>query len=513
MKKTNTSLVLVVLGVAIVAGAVLFIGGGGNYFTFAGNTFEPEYPFAVQDKIYQPVWGTINCQETGSSTAVAQPKPYDCFVNYACVDYKCEYIGGCKIRSIDGDCPWGSGFHYMLYIGDTKYTLPLVLDYGQTVGIRGVCLMATIPRTPRAVDVDIVGKQTKLYITSFGYTRAGWLAGSDNCKLVSVDAATLRYMQDKNDDELKGVEQIPMGVTKNIIVGWREDPAFGTINTCGKYNNQDVVCKPYQGIYSLDKVYTEGGDIYGKNYWTAGSIILSYAHDNTMCCCAGDCAAGYTCENYQCKKDAVVCQHGQCPWGVSQCENLGGCFQEGGRFYLRQAYCDGDKCCQYTEQEVMCCRDFCDAMSTATQSFYCDYDKGCEEVTFEKQCPTGCCCLPGGEYKVQNCLPGKECCMELSNAYMGICKDQCGGIPPEPPESDESCYQNCIAENDCTVGITASGMMCQTQCKVICWIYEHLVYLLIGGGVIVLWFGFKTFKRVSPHARMVSMAYKTVKRK
>lgn len=502
--KSGMDVRLIGAGIVLVAVAAFLLAGGGGYllaFT-SGDEFEPTYPFAIQDRIYQPVWGTINCQHTGGVTGITQPTPYECDLpgwlrSGACYDFTCGYIGGCKIRSITGTCGWTESFSKT--INNEEKSLPLDVDYGQSVAIQTWCTGIGYCKPPKTVDIDIVGEQAKLKVESYGYTKAGWLAGSDNCKLVSVDATTLKQMQDKSGDELKGVEQIRMGVTKHIIVGWREDPTFGTINTCGKYNNQDVVCKPYQGIYSLQKIYTQGN----INYWTVGSILKSYTEDNTMCCCAGDCAAGYTCEDYRCVEDAVTCQYGQCPWGVSQCEHVGGCFQEGGRFYLRQAYCDADKCCQYTEREVMCCRDYCDAMSTPTTSYYCDYDVGCVETYFQKECPSGYCCIEGGEWKVQNCLPEKECCLEdTTDPYSGPCKEVCGGVP-----SVDDCYVDCVADEDCGLGITVPGMMCRVGCYVGCWFYAKIWYFVGGTVALVLLLVWKVFSKVSPHARVAKTAY------
>jgi len=493
---------LLIIAAAAVMVHPLYVGSGGEY--------EPEYPFPVQDKIYQPVWGAINCQHTGGTTAVTQPTPYECgdwLIGKLCVDYQCEYIGGCKLRSVSGSCPTGSwNFDSRITIGSSsyEYSLPLDLDYGQTVHIMGICLTG-VRKQPETLDIDIVGYQSKLYIESYGYTQGGWLAGSDNCKLVSVDAATLKQMQDKSADELKGIEQIQMGVTEHIIVGWREDPAFGTVNPCGKYNGQDVVCRPYDKLASLKKVYTEGN----RNYWTVDEVIETYAQNNQLCCCAGDCAAGYECEAYHCVEKPIICEYGQCPWGIEQCHHVSGCFQEGGKFYLRQAYCDPDKCCQYTENEVKCCKNYCDAMSTPTKSYYCDYDVGCVEVTIPKECPAGHCCMAGGEYKTQNCLLGLQCCMELGSEYMGVCKEQCGDIPPV-----DDCYQNCVADAECGLGITVDGFFCRAGCQVKCWFYDN-IWWFVGGTVLgVLLLLFMVFKRASPQMQVAKMAYgAAVKRK
>lgn len=95
------------------------------------------------------------------------------------------------------------------------------------------------------------------------------------------------------------------------------------------------------------------------------------------------------------------------------------CIQEDGKFYLIQGQ---------DVREVACCRDYCDKMSTPEKSYYCDYDKGCVEVTMLKECPSGYCCIEGGQWKVQNCLPGKECCIkDTTDPYSGPCKDKCGG--------------------------------------------------------------------------------------
>ena len=50
-----------------------------------------------------------------------------------------------------------------------------------------------------------------------------------------------------------------------------------------------------------------------------------------------------------------ACEHGACPWGISQCLHLEGRFQEGDRFFDRIPYCDENNCCQYTVMEVIIC--------------------------------------------------------------------------------------------------------------------------------------------------------------
>jgi len=158
---------------------------------------------------------------------------------------------------------------------------------------------------------------------------------------------------------------------------------------------------------------------------------------------------------------SATCEHGACPWGVAQCTHVDGCFQENSKFYLRQAYCDDNNCCQYTEREVKCCNDYCDRMSTPSKTYYCDYDKGCVELTYLKVCPAGYCCLPDGGYKVQECLPGKECCMQ--SQYMGICKESCEGVAPKQSSRISPFEQ---FEH---------------------WFYEHILYFILVGVLVILW--------------------------
>ena len=504
---------LIGAGVGLVAIAAFLIAGGGEYFAFTtgDDIFEPEYPAALSDRVYEPVWGTVDCYHTGRKTAPMQlTGVYECDIpgwgSAACATFNCTYIGGCRFRSIGygGDCPrWW--YHILSVDEQTEYTLPLDIDYGEVIHIQAGCIGFWGNKyPPESLDTDIVGYEAKLRVDSQGYSKAGWVDGSGNCLLVSLDSKMLKKMQDESDDPLEGVEQIGMGETKDVIAGWRDTPAFGTLNPCGKYVGQDVLCKPYDALYKAKRIYTDGG----HNYWTASEIITTRAEDASLCCCGGDCAADYVCEDYHCVPEGVICQYGECPWGIHQCEHLGGCIEDvaTGKFYLRGVTCDEDKCCQYTEGEVMCCPSYCDRMSTPAMTLQCVYDEGCVEVEFLKECPSGYCCLPGGEWKVQVCTGGLQCCMELDDEYRGVCKKECDGIPIE-----DVCYTDCVADADCGLGITIPGMMCRAKCYVGCWFTDHIWYFVGGTVALVLLLVWKVFAKVSPHVRMAKAAYGAVK--
>ena len=128
----------------------------------------------------------------------------------------------------------------------------------------------------------------------------------------------------------------------------------------------------------------------------------------------------------------------------------------------------------------------------------------------------GYCNLDGMREHVKCCAGDEDLNFKTGQGIHGgwICVKKSSPTPtPTPTPTPDDCYQNCIEINECGIGITGAGVMCLLQCKIVCFIYDNLIYLVIGGGGVVLWFGFKVFKRFSPHAQVARRAYRTVKKR
>lgn len=103
-------------------------------------------------------------------------------------------------------------------------------------------------------------------------------------------------------------------------------------------------------------------------------------------------------------------------------------------------------------------------------------------------------CNQDGMWEEVHCCGGNE---ELSfdatkTQYDGwYCKAGNGN-----GNGDDDCYENCVADADCGLGITAEGLMCRVKCEVVCWVRDKLIYFAIGGGLLVLLLIWKVFKRV-----------------
>ena len=71
---------------------------------------------------------------------------------------------------------------------------------------------------------------------------------------------------------------------------------------------------------------------------------------------------------------------------------------------------------------------------------------------------------------------------------------------------DDDCYVDCVADEDCGLGVTIPGMACRVKCYVGCWFYDKIIYFIGGTVLLVLLLIWKVFSKVSPHARAVNAA-------
>ena len=445
------------------------------------NTYEPLYPNPSNNVLYEPIFGTIECKLTNNYIIIESPTASGSLVqfvrsggnakfSYHWVECPAGVGGDCKVTIYNFKC--ADNYHRWIRIGDSEWELftqdTYTIPQGRRVRIDLVCTMnkatpndnglyysSTYPNTyicgflgRDICDIDSTPPwyvlkipERKLYVTDpEGRIRFGWLEGSSGCKLVSQDAYTLKNLQPTegfNVDSIQGIEEIPFGVSKHIVVGWRKSSVVN-INPLGKYKGYDVICRPFDGIYSVKKIGTYGG----KTYWSLGNLLISYAQDNSLCCGNSNCAFGYECEDYHCVKEPTKCQLGECnPNFFVETEN---CVMENNHFYLKHTYCDNDGCIRISKKEVKCCRDYC--TSTFGQDYYCNYDVGCVKTSYLKECPVGYCCLEGGEYKERGCPKGFECCVGINSGgdgkFKGVCLKECA------PEKDEICYNKVDDDGD-----------------------------------------------------------------
>ena len=80
-------------------------------------------------------------------------------------------------------------------------------------------------------------------------------------------------------------------------------------------------------------------------------------------------------------------------------------------------------------------------MSTPDMKYYCDYNTGCVLVSYKKACPAGQCCIDGGNWEKQSCLPGYECCFNevQGDPFRGLCKTSCSAQPDDPTAEKTRC--------------------------------------------------------------------------
>jgi hypothetical protein len=186
-----------------------------NLFEVTGGTnYNPEYPFAAYDKVYSPVFGQIECKDTGlwsqgDQLAFTNDGCYQTIFGTHCTksvkDYSCQSYGGCRLFNLQATCPYanvGVSPHFTVKVDNFISSYPYDAVYGQSYHIEVSCYAGASPpsstndiHAANTVDVLVKGKIEQLYVTSWGYTPGGWLAGSEGCKLISASADTLKKMQ------------------------------------------------------------------------------------------------------------------------------------------------------------------------------------------------------------------------------------------------------------------------------------------------------------------------------
>ena len=226
-----------------------------------GDAYSPEYP-QPYDKIFSPVTGSIDCKNVEGQYGAWGNDVFSGNVDnpwYGAGDYKYQWIScpdnagayGCQIK-IYGLCQaatWYSSPKLIIYYDGQWRTFTTGAQFdlraGENKEFRLSCSDSAVG-TLNAVDMPLTATfskrvpLTKLRVESYGYSFSGWLAGSEDCKLVSRDATTLKNLQPNEERDLDGIQQLRAGETKSITVGWREDPAFGNIFA---KNGQKYVCR------------------------------------------------------------------------------------------------------------------------------------------------------------------------------------------------------------------------------------------------------------------------------
>lgn len=449
----------------ILLGAVLLIGilsavAGKTFLAASGDApYIPEYPANPYSRVFEKVKGYMKCEYTDAFTSWSQ---HEYFVKHkrtlpfyeyweAWIDCPVETgTQGCQVKidyfKCDGGTnrvwkPRGSSVWQSYPGGMTNYI------FGVPAGSNNKYVLGCANGGASLIYKPYYSRrfpEKAIYVyDGTGRVQSGRLYGSGpDCKLVSVDAAKLKNLQPSSKP--LGIEQLGLGDTVDLTVGWQEVPGFGNINPLGQYDGQDVVCKAYTGIYRADKIGTVGGIVYYKQ----GSQLVSYSGQNSMCCMHEDsqCAGGYKCEGYKCVVKPVTCSEGQCnSWQRGTTLYVDKEIEESGKFFLETATCDSNACIQTTKKEVRCTRAYCSRMFPEG-GYYCSHFEGCVKLPdVKKQCPDGQCCKEGhSEYKVQNCPSGQECCIEMvsNDPLRGECQSTCADIPKE------DCYNDVDDDGD-----------------------------------------------------------------
>lgn len=442
-------ILVAVFGLMLVAGAY-FMGVIPQLYA------DPYYPAPIGDKVYLPVTGHLKCESYGAEKpdgwTVYPQWEIPWLLNYYSAKATCTYKAGCRIPAdpIIHCPPLALYSDSWVGVGNTKYTLPETIGYGTELTIAGRCWywspIGIINLKPDSIELTYYGQESGVYAYTEGYGFSGYVPNSKpNCNLIYADLTQLTRYQKEGDSIPR--QELNLGETIPLLVGWREDPVFGNI---GPYQGRNVYCRYGFGLYELDKVATIGG----HDYWAAGEFITNNIDGKPVCCRNDECriyGAEWVCEDHVCKKGGEVCEFGSCPWGSDiECGSPEECVRRDSEFYLIKRGCVKEtRCCHQSEEKVMCCQSECDAMSTPERKYICDYSKGCVLISIKQECGAGRCCnVPPlttdtalSPYKTQYCAIG-ECCPIQGESFRGYCSDVGCGDPPPPPPDD--CWSQCM---------------------------------------------------------------------
>lgn len=457
MKKKN--IVTFLIGIGVIGALVLAVYFGGLFSVTAepglqsgvlsvvtDDPYQISYP--IESKLFRPVWGRIDCLPTfqpsafSPSVSMALRKPGNS-VEYYEAQVVCQsYAGtdGCTVVIDNYECVTDllhlSHLYYRTNPNDAwlPYSSGIPQSAGTTTLFQVACYgpndfdKYSESKTTPAIKFK-VNNIPALKLESEGWTKSGWLDGSYNCILNSLNKAGLEAIQTEGSTvftgltQINGIERILPTQSKNIIVGYEEVTGFGNINPLGtQYNGKDVVCSFNTGIYEATPITTVGG----VTYYKYGSL-LAPTTDYEVCCLDGQCASGSYCENYECTTTPITCDYGQCnPQTYIEDKYQS---EENGKFYLVTKTCGANGCVNMQKVEIKCTENYCQRNCQAGKNCYCDQDKGCQTLNILDPCPNGGCCEENnGQYTVQACLSGLQCCKTASIDKTGICKESCA--PP-----------------------------------------------------------------------------------
>jgi hypothetical protein len=371
----------------------------------------------------------------------------------------CGEQAGCNLTIPSITC---STFTPITKYSDWKQSLA----NGETITVKAWCENSFGTRLPpQSATIQIAGNQVMLYADFEGFLPDGWIAGTEACKMAGSQADVLKQIQ-MQESPIDFVV-LPLGETRHVIVGWREDPAFGIVNPMGRYNNRDVLCRQNWELASVKGIATVGG----RTYWTKEATIET---GQDICCDNTGCVGNYSCDNYHCVQEPTTCPQGGPFLTPDQCGVAGICIEgtgaEQGKFWIQGWSLDAQGCCVSGRQYQQCCPQTCDRLSTPTDKYFCVPNSGCTLISFLKECGPGNCCnqvdrsegrqwtdAENSPYKTQFCAVDKTCCYGQAEVYRGRCLSSCGAEPPPLcgngycdfllGETPESCPDDCGISN------------------------------------------------------------------
>lgn len=430
------------IGIAFFAMILIISLTIGGYFYTSQSTIENLYP-NPDDIIYRPLYGALECRYNGrvgtyiNDVQMAELSRVLDYLKIVYQNVECpDWVGskGCSVNFANTAC---SGQVYIRINDGAKQTLQSKYnqDAGQTTKYQISCEGAAFGGfTPNKPTYTVKYNEQQIYLNDpNGYNKIGFIAGTaPRCNLVkSNDINIIKNMQPQD----KPIINMQIGDSISIVTGWREDPAFGNINPLEQYDNKDVVCT-FDGLTEAKLIRTVGG----KNYYAIGDQLLNFrTTDRKGCCEKSMCPSGYSCENYECTQNPIICDEGQCNFwqkGTVLEKEKEEWDKINNKFYLTTVECDNNGCIHTTKEDVACTQQYCDQVASAQgglQDYECDYTKGCLSIGIVKNpCPVGQCCLVGNEqyYARPECDNNQECCVAdiPSDPLRGMCKDSCNNV-------------------------------------------------------------------------------------
>jgi len=440
---------------------------------------------AEECQLATPRYGVVECYDMGDTDSV------DIFLEHSeeksVGSFSC--VSDCYLNSLnlpDVSCG-GWGTHWEIYKnGEIKYEESSIegrdekeinLDYGDELSIVAYCRGLLGGKSPLPINrVEILQDLVMLKESWAGSLPFRTIGESDGCILneeIDQDTNVDSYL-DVNSDIKKNKESSTYNSLSQFPTNWQigdnyifvKDWQTGIADISLTYdkNNNAYWCGGQSGnrkIYNVEKINSVSGKCY--------SIPKSIALSNVECCEDVDClnlgfGAKYVCnpDNWKCEETKPCNSQLDCEstFGEGVCENR----------EIIKWVCDTNKkwgnyagtCVNIVRKVSQCAYD------CSNNEYYNEEEGLFKSLKKILNCPSGKCCIPGGNYKEKLCYGSLQCC-NLEGSFVGTCAEDCSQI-----------HKKDLSEDKITGGVTGVSEKKSSSTGIIILI---ITLALIGGTI------------------------------